>query len=41
MTKEDCATVRRERLQERGAVVAIAALLSANVAIALASLIHL
>ena len=41
MNKQDCATQRRERLQERGAVAAIAALLSVNVAIAVASLLHL
>lgn len=41
MSTQDCATIRRERLQERGTLAAIAALLSANVVIALASLMHL
>lgn len=41
LQQQECATTRRERLKERGAMVAIATLLSGNVAIAIASLLHL
>jgi len=41
MTPKHCASLRRERLRERGAIAAIAALLSADIAIAVVSLLHM